>query len=36
MAADVEMETLVGRGARNAADVNRIGFQHGDIDLILR
>ena len=28
MAADVEMKTLVGGGAGNAADVNGIGFQH--------
>ena len=35
MTADVEMKTFVGGGAGNAADINRIGFEHGDIDIVL-
>ena len=35
MAADVEMESFVGRGAGNAADVNRIGLEDGDVDVVL-
>ena len=30
MAADVEVEALVLGGARDAADVGRVGFQDGD------
>ena len=35
MAADIEMKTFVGRGAGNSADVNRIGLEDGDVDLVL-
>jgi hypothetical protein len=35
MAADVEMKTLVGRGARNAADIDWIRFQDRDVDVVL-
>ena len=34
MPADVEMEALVGRGARDAADVNRVGFEDRDVDVV--
>ena len=36
MPADIEMKTFVARRARNAADVNRIGLEHGDVDFVLR
>ena len=36
MPADVEMIALVGRRARDAADVNRIGLQDGDVDAVFR
>ena len=35
MPADVEVKTLVGGGARNAADVDRVGFEDGDVDVVL-
>ena len=35
MTADVEVKTFVGRGTGNSADINRIGFQHGDADIVL-
>ena len=35
MPADVEVKTFVGRCARNAAYINRIGFQDCNLDLIL-
>ena len=33
--ADVEMKTLVGGRARNAADIDRVGFEHRDVDVVL-
>ena len=35
MPSDIEMKTFVGRSARDAADVNGIGLENGDIDLVL-
>ena len=32
--ADVEMKTLVSRGAGDAADINRICLQDGDLDVV--
>src|SRR5437773_2213542 len=35
VSADVEVKTLVSGGARNAADVDQIGFQNNDVDFLL-
>ena len=35
MPTDIEMKTFVGCGARDAADVNGIGFEDGNINLVL-
>ena len=35
VSADVEVKTFVSGGARNAADVNRIGFQDNHVDFLL-
>jgi hypothetical protein len=35
VAADVEAEPFIGAGTRNAAHVNRVGFEHGYIDIVL-
>src|SRR6266404_1206493 len=34
--ADIEMETVVSNGSRNATDINRIGFENDDIHVFLR
>jgi len=36
MTTDVEVKSLVSGGARNAADVNWVGLQDGNIDVVLR
>jgi hypothetical protein len=36
MPADIEMKTFVSGSAGNSADVNRIGFENGDADFVLR
>ena len=36
MPTDVEVESFVSRSTGNASDVNRIGLQDGDVDVVLR
>ena len=36
MTADVEMKTLVARGARDASDIHGIELEHCDRDVVLR
>ena len=36
MPADIEVESFIGGGARNSPDINRVGLEHDNIDIVLR